>query len=122
MVRRPRSAAGDLRAFIAAAVAQGMPRVEDMRAPLAVRELVQERAAPPPPGIAANVCWWVRTATQLAVAAADNAVAEPKWKDVLAAVEGWTDGGRHEPGTPFLAHGNDALQAADGRAPALGGR
>ena len=71
MVRRPRSAADDLRAFIAAAVAQ-------------------------------------------------NLLA--KWKDVLAAVENWTDGRRHEPATPSLAHGNDALQAADGRAPALGGR
>ncbi|QSQ19317.1 hypothetical protein JY651_28725 [Pyxidicoccus parkwayensis] len=121
MVRRPRSAADDLRSFIAAAVAQGMPRVEGMRALLAVRDLVLERAAPPPPGTPATVCRWVRTATQLAAAVDAGAVAEPnrnqarnllaKWKEVLAAVEAWTDGGRRAPLPPLLPVHEDLPQA-----------
>lgn len=110
MVRARRSAAGELRSFIAAAVAHGMPQVEGARALLALGELLAARAAPPPPGMAATVLRWVRTATQLAAAVAAGAVAEPnrnqahrlleRWQEVSAAVEGWTDGGRREPGAP----------------------
>lgn len=122
MVRRPRSAAGDLRTFIAAAGAQGVPRGECMRALLAVRELVLERAAPPPPGMPATVCRWVRTATQLAAAVDAGAVAEPNrnqarnllatWRPVLSAVETWTDGGRSAPLAPLLLVHENLPQAA----------
>lgn len=122
MISRRRGAADDLRALIAAAVAQGVPRVDGMRALLAVRELVLERAEPPPPGMPAIVCRWVRTATQLAAAVDAGAVAAPnrhqarkllaKWKDVLAAVEAWTDGGRRAPVAPLLSVHEDLPQVA----------